>query len=58
MSMAMYSLIVSIVFLRISADLAVTWRYSGGSFSVALLRSGYQTPFVLTEPPASSRIYV
>lgn len=56
-SIAISSLTLSIAFCNISFVLADIWRYKAGSFSVALLRSGYQIPLVPTEAPVSSWIY-
>lgn len=54
MSIAMSSLTLSMANCSISFVFADMCRYNGGSFSVAFARSGYHTPFVLTEAPVSS----
>ena len=57
MSFAISSLTLSIAFWSESCVVAEMCRYKGGSLSVALVRSGYHVPFVLTEAPVSSWIY-
>lgn len=56
MSTAMSSLTLSMAICNISFVLADMCKYNGGSRSVAFVRSGYHTPFVLTEAPVSSCI--
>jgi hypothetical protein len=56
-SMDIRSLTLSIAFCSISFVFADIWRYRGGSFSVAFVRSGYQIPLVPTDAPVSSWIY-